>query len=169
MPNFVLKGTGQPPKEMVNYLHENAQETLYVTIEIESTQERLRRSFHALIRAWFESGEWSANGEKIKTYEALRNYYKLEGCGGIPEWYRFGNYNTKNIEEITRHLPNEYTGFIVKDPKSWNDMTKKEKRLALETLLTEIRYSMTNNKKVLEWVAKITGDIDIMRDLGMIK
>ncbi len=156
MPEFYIK-KGLADVELKNWIEQHKDEPFVrVNIEVESKHDRLRRSFHALIREWFICGEWSANGDKIRTYEALRDYYKLQGCGGIPEWYKFGKFNTKNREEITNHLEPQYHRFIVEDPKSWSDMTKKEKSTALDLLLTEIRHSMTNNQKVLEWVAKIT-------------
>ena len=153
-----------------NWIEEHKNEPFVrVNIEVESSHDRLRRSFHALIREWFNSGEWSANCEKIKTYEALRDYYKLQGCDGKPEWYRFGKYNSKNKEDISKYLAEEYHRFIVEDPKSWVDMNKKQKSRALDCLLTEIKYSMCNNQKVLEWVAKVTGDIDMLNDINYYK
>lgn len=165
MPTWTFKGGEKPPSEMAQYIKDHINDSLKISIEVESSHERLRRSFHALIKEWYKSGEWSANGEKIKTYEGLRDYYKLMGCDGKPEWYRIGKFNTKDCEEIKKHLPKEYHHFIVEEPKSWSDMTKQEKRNSLDILLTEIKMSMTSNKKVLEWVYKIQGDIDMLKDL----
>ena len=163
MPRFYIK-KGLATPELKEYIQANKDEPfLRVDIEIETDHERLRRSFHALIKAWFKSGEYSANLEKIKTYEALRDYYKLQGCDGVPEWYRFGKYNTKDKTEITNHLEPMYHRFIVEDPKSWSKMTKKEKSNCLDILLTEIRHSMTNNQDVLNWVDKINGEYELLR------
>ena len=158
MPDFLIK-SGHASNELRDWLKANEGKLIRISVEVESKADRIRRSFHALIREWFNSGEFSANGDKIKTYEALRDYYKLQGCDGVPEWYRFGKYNTKNREEITNYLEPQYHRFIVEDPKSWVDMNKSEKMKALDCLLFEIRHSMTNNQKVLEWVNKIQGEM----------
>ncbi len=165
MPEFYIK-KGLADVLLTEWIAEHVDEPfIRVNIEVESKHDRLRRSFHALIREWFNSGEFSANCEKIKTYEALRDYYKLEGCEGVPEWYRFGKYNTKNKEDITKHLDPDYHRFIVEDPKSWKGMSKAEKSRALNCLLTEIKMSMCNNEKVLEWVYKITHDIEMLQSI----
>ncbi|MCP4323013.1 MAG: hypothetical protein GY787_14440 [Alteromonadales bacterium] len=166
MPEFYIK-KGLADVELKNWITDHKDEPFVkVDIDIESSHERLRRSFHGLLRDWFDSGEWSANGERIKTIEALRDYYKLEGCSGVPEWYRFGKFNTKVREEITDYIAPEYHRFIVEDPKSWTKMNKKQKSNSLNLLLTEIKHSMTNNQKVLKRVAEITGDFEMLADIN---
>ena len=158
MPSFIMKN-GKATPELKEWLEAHKDEPfIRCDVEIESKHDRLRRSFHALIRAWFLSGEFSVqhNGKEVSSYEQLRDYYKLCGCDGVPEWYRFGSYYTKNREEISKHIEPNYHRFIVEDPKSWVDMSKKQKSKALQILLTEINLSQCNNQDVLSWVSKIT-------------
>ena len=167
MPTFILKGKDKPPQEMIDFLQENREDYLRIDIEVETSHERLRRSFHALINAWFDSGEWSANGTaEIYCYDRLRDYYKYQGCQKFIG-YRYKKNNFKTLEELFDKYPTAEKEHIDPIVKSWTDMTKKEKRTALDCVLTEIRYSKTSNRKVLEWVAKITGDIDMIKEIGL--
>ena len=160
MPSYVLKGGEKPPIEMVNYLQENRENYLRITLEVEGSHDRLRRSFHALVKAWFDSGEFSANGSDIRSYEKLRNYYKLEGCENVPEFYIYKNNYYKTREDLKNNIDEDFNiKYVIVEPKSWTDMTKKEKSKALDCLLTEIRMSSTSNQNVLSWVNKIQGDI----------
>lgn len=166
MVEFVLKGGDKPPREMVDFLEENRGDYLRITLEVESSHERLRRSFHALLREWFFCGEWSANGSEIYTYEKLRDYYKLMGCDRKPAKYVYNNDKFDTLELLVESYPNYTSGYIGLEPKSWTKMNKREKSLALNILLTEIRLSMTNNQKVLEWVNKISGDIESLNSIN---
>ena len=166
MPTFYIK-KGLADVELKNWIELNKDEPFVrVDIEIESPHERLRRSFHALLREWFNCGEWSANGTEIYTYDKLRDYYKLVGCDMKPAKYVYRNDKFDTLDLLVESYPDYTKGFIGLEPKSWNDMTKKEKSKSLDSVLTEIRYSMTSNKSVLEWVAKITGDIDMLNDIN---
>lgn len=167
MPEFILKGGDKPPKEMVDFLAENRGDYLRISLEVESSHDRLRRSFHALIREWFDCGEFSANGHDVKTYGKLRDYYKFEGTDYKVDKYVYRSNEYDSVDEmVEKELDNFNMNYVSVKPKSWKDMTKKEKSNALNCLLTEIRLSMCNNQKVLSWVAKITGDIDLLKDIN---
>jgi hypothetical protein len=157
MPEFYIK-KGLADVELKNWIEENKDEPFVrVNIEVESKHDRLRRSFHALIREWYMCGEWSANGSDIRCYEKLRNYYKLAGCDNKPAYYIYKNNYYKTTEELKSNIDSDFNiKYVIVEPKSWTDMTKKEKSTALDLLLTEIRHSMTNNQKVLYWVQAIT-------------
>lgn len=166
MPEFYIK-KGLSTPDLKQWIADHAEEPfLRVNIEIESSHERLRRSFHALLKEWFCCGEWSANGSEIYTYEKLRDYYKLMGCDRKPAKYIYNNDKFDSLELLVESYPNYTNGYIGMEPKSWVNMNKREKSTALNILLTEIRLSMTNNQKVLEWVAKITGDNDMLKDIN---
>lgn len=166
MPEWILKGGEKPPKDMVNFLAENRENYLRINMEVESSHERLRRSFHVLLKAFFESGEWSCNGAEIHSLEKFKDYYKLNGCDMKPAYYLFNNDKFKSLVELAAAYPDYRGGFIGLEPKSWTKMTKKEKSNALNLLLTEIRLSMTNSQKVLEWSAKIQGDYELLNDIN---
>lgn len=169
MPEFYIK-KGLADKALKDWIGEHKEEPfIRVSIEVESSHERLRRSFHVLLKAFFESGEWSCNGAEIHSLEKFKDYYKLQGCDMKPAYYLFNNDKFKTLEDMATAYPNYKGGFIGLEPKSWTNMTKKEKSSALNLLLTEIRLSMTNNQKVLEWVAKITGDIEMLNDISYFK
>lgn len=170
MPEWTIK-KGMASIEIKDYLASLKDEDyIRISIELESSHERLRRSFHVLLREWFNSGEWSCNGSDIKTYEKFRNYYKLMGCDNKPAHYIYKSNYFKTIEELKDNIDLDFNiKFVSVEPKSWIDMTKKEKSKALDCLLTEIKYSMTSNQKVLEWKAKIEGDIDMLNDVNYYK
>lgn len=168
MPKFYIK-KGLADVELKNWINEHKNEPfIRVDIEIESSHERLRRSFHGLLSDWWNSGEWSAGGNDFKTEFRFRNYYKFIGTDlKVVKWlYQGEEYKTKDemlsmIDLDTFDIKN-----VTKLPKSWNDMSKKQKSKTLECLLTEIKYSMTNNQKVLKRVAEITGDYDMLSDIN---
>lgn len=172
MPEFYIK-KGLADSALKDWIKEHQEEPFVrVNIEVESSHERLRRSFHCLLGAVHESGEHNieVDGERIVTVDDLKNYYKLHGCDGKAEWYRIKKFRMKNREEleklVLKKYGNFYLQFIVEDAKSWNKMSKKQKSKALNHLLTNIKYSMTNNQKVLEWVYKITGDYEMLADIN---
>jgi len=167
MPEFYIK-KGLADVELKNWIELNKDEPfIRVNIEIEATHERLRRSFHALIREWFKSGEYSANGADIRSYQKLRNYYKLEGCQGKPDWYVYRNNYYKTSAELKENIDADFNiNDVNTEPRHWEDMTRKQKSLALDTLLTEIKMSLCNNQKVLEWVYKIEGDQEMLKSIG---
>jgi len=160
LPEFYIK-KGLADSALKDWIEEHKSEPFVrVNIEVESKHDRIRRSFHALIREWFLSGEFSANGSDIRSYEKLRNYYKLAGCDNKPEYYIYKSNYYKTTEELKANIDADFNiNHVSIEPKSWTDMTKKQKSLALDTLLTEIRMSMTNNQKVLSWVQKITHEV----------
>ncbi len=172
MPEFILKGGDKPPKEMVEFLQDNREDYLRVNIEVESSHERLRRSFHGLLQDVVASGEHNieVEGNRIVTFYDLKNHYKIIGCDGKPEYYRFKKYTTTDgdglREMVVKRFGNDYLEFIVEEAKSWKVMSKRAKSRALNALLTDINYSMTNNQKVLKRVAEITGDIDMLNDIN---
>ena len=167
MAEFYIK-KGLADVELKNWIELNKDEPfIRVDIEIEATHERLRRSFHALIREWFKSGEYSANGSDIRSYEKLRNYYKLSGCDNKPAFYIYKNNYYKSREELKDNIDDDFDiKFVTVEPRHWEDMTRKQKSPALDTLLTEIKMSLCNNQKVLEWVYKITQDIEMLKSIG---
>ncbi len=168
---FIKKGLADV--ELKNWIKEHKDEPFVrVNIEVESSHERLRRSFHCLLEAVHKSGEHNieVDGERIVTVEDLKNYYKLQGCDGKAEWYRFKKFRTKDKEWLVNAIQSkygeQYLSFIIEDARSWKVMNKKQKTKALDRLFTDIKYSMTNNQKVLEWVAKIKGDIEMLNDIN---
>jgi hypothetical protein len=167
MPEFYIK-KGLADVELKNWIELNKDEPFVrVDIEVESTHERLRRSFHALIREWFKSGEYSANGADIRSYEKLRNYYKLLGCDNKPAFYIYKNNYYKSREDLKNNIDDDFNiKYVTVEPRHWEDMTRKQKSLALDGLLTEIKMSMSNNNKVMEWVYKITSDIEMLNSIG---
>ncbi len=168
MPEFYIK-KGLADVELKEWIKEHADEPFVrVNIEVESSHDRLRRSFHVLTRHWFDSGEWSCNGSDIRSLYKLRLYYKLEGCEAKPDKYIYNNDEFSCVDELVVAYP-DFDVTNVGRRKSWTKMNKKQKSLALNILLTEIKLSMTNNQKVLEWVAKITGDIDMLNDINYYK
>jgi len=167
MPEFYIK-KGLATPELKQWISDHQEEPfLRVNIEVESSHERLRRSFHGLLLDWFNSGEWSCNGSDIRSYTKFRNYYKLAGCDNVPAFYIYKSNYFKTTEELKANIDE---GFNIKnvslEPRSWNDMTKKQKSNALNVLLTEIKYSMSNDQKVLKRVSEITGDIDMLNDIN---
>ena len=171
MPEFILKGGDKPPKEMVDFLAENRDDYLRITLEIESTHERLQRSFHGLLLDWWNSGEWSAGGNDFKTFFRFRNYFKFVGTDlKVVAWlYQGEEYKTKD-EMLSKIDVNDFRmKDVTKLPKHWNDMSKKQKSKTLECLISEIKHSMTNNQKVLKRLAEITGDIDMLNDINYYK
>jgi len=170
MPEFYIK-KGLADAALKQWIQDHKDEPFVrVNIEVESSHERLRRSFHVLLREWFNSGEWSCNGADIRSHEKFRNYYKLAGCDNKPAYYIYKSNYYKTTEELKQNIDSDFNIKNVSvEPKSWNDMSKKEKSRSIDVLLTEIKYSMTNNQKVLEWVAKITGDIDMLNDINYYK
>jgi len=170
MPIFYIK-KGLADIKLKNWIEANKNEPFVrVEIEVESSHERLRRSFHGLLLDWFNSGEWSCNGSDIRSYEKFRNYYKLSGCDNKPAYYIYKSNYYKTTEELKQNLDIDFNIKNVSvEPKSWNDMSKKQKSKALNVLLTEIRMSMTNNQKVLKRVAEITGDIELLNDINYYK
>lgn len=166
MPEFYIK-KGLADVDLKQWLEENKDEPfIRVSVEVESSHDKLRRSFHALLDAWFTSGEWSCNGSEIKSYEKFRNYYKLAGCNNKPKYYVFKNDKFKTLEELTEAYPQNNYSYIGLEPKGWEEMTKKQKSISLDVLLSEIKYSMTNNIKVMEWVSKISGDIESLNSIN---
>ncbi len=175
MPEWTIK-KGMASVEIKDYLATLTDEDyIRINIELESNHERLRRSFHGLLDDWFESGEWSCNGSEIYTMKRFRDYYKYEGCNKIPVGYTFngeeflyskkkGETHLNALERLYKCYPNARD--IKPVVKSWKLMGKKEKSNALNLLLTEIRYSMTNNQAVLKRVAEITGDIDMLKSIN---
>jgi len=137
-----------------------------VSVEIESTHERLRRSFHGLLLDWFNSGEWSCNGATIFTMEKFRNYYKYAGCNFKPIGYSIRGEEFQGLEELYKCYPKAKVENINPVVKSWVKMNKKEKSNALNVLLTEIKLSMTNDQQVLKRVAEITGDIEALNSIN---
>ena len=119
-----------------------------------------------------ESGEHKieVEGNRIVTFYDLKHHYKIMGCGREPEYYRFKSYTTKDGDTLKQMIIKkygyEYLQFIVMEAKSWKIMSKKEKTIALNQLLTDINYSMTTNQKVLKRVAEITGDIDMLKSIN---
>ena len=164
MPRFYIK-KGLATPELKDYIQDNKEEPfLRVDIEIESDHERLRRSFHVLLKAWFNCGEWSCNGAEINSLEKFKNYYKFAGCDYTPNGYIYKGDRFDSLEKL--HEAYDYVvvkEFIRPDVKSWTKMTKKEKTSCIDILLTEIKLSMTNNQEVLNWVAKIQGDYELLR------
>lgn len=167
MPRFYIK-KGLADIELKQWIEANKNEPFVrVEIEIESSHERLRRSFHGLLLDWYNSREWSCNGSDIRSYEKFRNYYKLAGCDNKPAYYIYKSNYFKTLEDLKANIDVDFNIKNVSiEPKSWNDMSKKQKSNALNVLLTEIRYSMTNDQKVLKRVAEITGDIDMLNDIN---
>ena len=167
MPEFYIK-KGLATPELKQWISDHQEEPfLRVNIEVESSHERLRRSFHGLLLDWFNSGEWSCNGSDIRSYTKFRNYYKLAGCDNVPAYYIYKSNYFKTTEELKANIDEDFNIKNVSlEPRSWNDMTKKQKSNALNVLLTEIKYSMTNNQKVLKRVSEITGDIDMLNDIN---
>ncbi len=169
MPEFYIK-KGLADVDLKTWIEEHKDEPFVrVNIEVESKHDRLRRSFHVLLKEWFNSGEWSCNGAEIHTLEKFKDYYKYVGCDYVAAGYGYnGDVFTDIIDEVTEEIEEsalEQLNKIYPDappnrirviPKSWTKMNKEQKSNALNILLTEIRLSMTNNQKVLEWVAKIT-------------
>lgn len=167
MPEFYIK-KGLADSDLKNWITEHQEEPfIRVNIEVESSHERLRRSFHGLLLDWFNCGEWSCNGSDIRSYEKFRNYYKLAGCDNKPAFYIYKSNYYKTTEELKANIDDDFDIKNVSlEPRSWNDMTKKQKSNALNILLNEIRFSMTNDQKVLKRVAEITGDIDMLNDIN---
>jgi hypothetical protein len=168
MPEFYIK-KGLADVLLTDWIAAHTDEPfIRVNIEVESSHERLRRSFHGLLLDWFNCGEWSCNGAEIHTMEKFKNYYKLAACNNKPLYYIYKNDKFKTINDLVDAYPKpEYHMFdIGLEPKSWTKMTKKEKSNALNILLTEIKYSMTNDQKVLKRVAEITGDLDMLNDIN---
>ena len=167
MPEFYIK-KGLADVLLTDWIAAHTDEPfIRVNIEVESSHERLRRSFHALIREWFNSGEYSANGSDIRSYEKLRNYYKLMGCDNKPAFYIYKNNYYKTREELKANIDDDFNiNYVIVEPRHFEDMTKKQKSLALDALLTEIKMSMCNNQKVMEWVYKISGDIEMLKDIN---
>lgn len=165
MPEFYIK-KGLADVDLKQWLEDNQDEPFVrVSVEVESSHERLRRSFHVLTRYWFDSGEWSCNGHDIRSIKKFRLYYKMEGCDGVPDEYTYNNDGFKTIDDLLKAYPDAVPSHVGRE-KSWTTMNKLQKSIALNVLLTEIKLSMTNNQKVLEWVAKITGDIDMLNDIN---
>ena len=167
MPEFYIK-KGLATPELKQWISDHQEEPfLRVNIEIESSHERLRRSFHGLLLDWFNSGEWSCNGSDIRSYTKFRNYYKLAGCDNVPAYYIYKSNYFKTTEELKSNIDADFNIKNVSlEPRSWNDMTKKQKSNALNVLLTEIKYSMSNDQTVLKRVAEITGDIEMLNDIN---
>jgi len=167
MPEFYIK-KGLADVLLTEWIKEHQDEPfIRVNIEVESSHERLRRSFHGLLLDWFNSGEWSCNGSDIRSYTKFRNYYKLAGCDNIPAFYIYKSNYYKTPDELKKNIDADFNiNNVSLEPRSWNDMTKKQKSNALNILLTEIRYSMTNDQKVLKRVAEITGDLDMLNDIN---
>ena len=167
MPEFYIK-KGLADVELKNWIELNKDEPFVrVNIEVESSHERLRRSFHGLLLDWFNSGEWSCNGSDIRSYTKFRNYYKLAGCDNVPAYYIYKSNYFKTTEELKANIDEDFNIKNVSlEPRGWNDMTKKQKSNALNVLLTEIKYSMSNDQKVLKRVAEITGDITMLNDIN---
>ena len=157
MPKFYIK-KGLATPELKQYIEDNKDEPfIRVDIEVESTHERLRRSFHGLLLDVVKSGEHNieVEGNRIVTFYDLKNYYKILGCDGIPEYYRFKKYTTKDGDKlrsmIIERFGHDYLEFIVEEAKSWNGMSKKAKSKALNFLLTDINYKsyLTRSQRIL--------------------
>ena len=163
MPDFLIK-SGHASDELRDWLKANEGKLIRISAEVESKADAVRRSFHKLLTAVHKSGEHNivVNGDRIVTFEDLKNYYKLAGCDFIPDWYRFKRFRTKNgpwlKETVNKKYGPEYLDCIVEDAKSWTKMNKDQKCKALDHLFTNIDYSGTNNKEVMEWYYKIKGD-----------
>ena len=178
MPEFYIK-KGLAEKALKDWIEEHKDEPFVrVNIEVESTHERLRRSFHVLLKEWFKSGEWSCNGAEIYTFKRFRDYYKYEGCDRQPVGFSYrgeeflkekGEDIIYTLDRLKSCFPGANNEEIKPIVKSWIKMTKKEKSKSLDLLFTEIRHSMTTNSKVLEWVAKISHDEEMLRDINYYK
>ena len=181
MPEWVIK-KGMASVEVKDYLATLKDEDyIRISIEVESSHERLRRSFHGLLDDWFECGEWSCNGAEIYTMKRFKEYYKYHGCDYIPIGYTFRGEEYKpdkkkkeTLDDALMKLLNDFPeakGSKDLKPlvKSWKYMNKKQKSKALNLLLTEIKLSMTSNQKVLKRVAEITGDIEMLNDIQYYK
>jgi hypothetical protein len=164
MPRFYIK-KGLATPELKEWIATNKDEPfLRVDIEIESDHERLRRSFHVLLKAWFNSGEWSCNGSEINSLEKFKDYYKFAGCDFKANGYIYKGDRFDTLEKL--HEAYDYVvvkEFIRPEVKSWTKMSKKEKSSCIDLLLTEIKLSYTNNQEVLNWVDKISGDYELLR------
>ena len=170
MPEFYIK-KGLADVELKNWIELNKDEPFVrVNIEVESSHARLRRSFHVLLTEWFKSGEWSCDGQEIHTIDRFKDYYKYVGCDytGIGYSYLGEKFLDvyenkvlikKSLDLLWESYPNPTVKHIKPIPYSWTKMSKAQKSNTLDILLTEIRLSMTNNQKVLSWVAKITHEI----------
>jgi len=178
MPEFYIK-KGLADVELKNWIELNKDEPFVrVNIEVESSHAKLRRSFHGLLDDWFDSGEWSCNGAEIYTMKRFKDYYKYHGCDYVPVGYTFNGeeflIDTKKKETHLHTLERLYKCYpdaqgVKPLVKSWKFMNKKQKSKALNLLLTEIKYSMTNNQKVLKRVAEITGEIIMLNDINYYK
>lgn len=166
MPEFYIK-KGLADTELKEWIEANKDEPfIRVSVEIESTHERLRRSFHVLLKSFFSTGEWSCSGAEIHTLEKFKNYYKLQGCDMKPQYYLYNNDKFATLEELYNAYDNVDNKRIGLEPKSWVKMTKKEKCSALDLLLKEIDLCMTNNQEVLLWVYKIKHDTEMLKTIG---
>ncbi|MCP4325890.1 MAG: hypothetical protein GY787_29460 [Alteromonadales bacterium] len=64
---------------------------------------------------------------------------------------------------IRKAYPDYNPNEVVRQPKKWEKMLKMEQCKSLDTLISEINQSQTNNQKVLFEKAKIQGDIDMLK------
>lgn len=159
---------GNIPPEFLDFVQENENEVLFVTAEIESPHVRLRGAFHAVLTSWFNSQMCSClwNGQPIRTFNGLKNYYKYHGCQGKNVTYSFGGETTKDLSFFTDNLPEKYHRFIVKTARPWEKMTRKQKSRALNIMLTEIKLCDDLPKDLEKSISILENDVEALLSIG---
>ncbi len=159
MPNFLIK-SGHASSELRDWLKANEGKMIRIKAEVETPKDRLRGSFHALLTAWYNSGEYSHD---CKTLEGLKRIFKLIGTDYHTESFTYKGDSFEDGHAIRKAYPNYDPNNVVRQPKKWEKMLKLEQCKALDTLISEINQSQTNNQKVLFELAKIQGDESMLK------
>jgi len=122
----------------------------YFTVTIETPKrkgsEEQNRAFHALLNEFWISGCSSFN-----TYEQMRDHYKLRAAGA--KEYMFAD----PAGQMTVKTLSEVRGWYVEVPYSWAEMTKDQRRIAIDLIIDEMYESGVNTKKFDEIMEGLYG------------
>lgn len=159
MPEFYIK-KGLADVLLTEWIKEHQSEPfIRVNIEVESPKKRLQGAFHALLKAWYNSGEYSV---EVKTEEKLKRYYKFVGCNWEVDYYMYKGEEYKDSSKLFDDYPNAEINDITKFPRHFMSMTKKQICGALDGMIVDINNSRTNNQKVLYSLSLITNDVETL-------
>lgn len=159
MPNFYIYN-GKANSKLRDWLTKHKDKTIKVTTEVETPKVRLRDGFHALLNAWYKSGEYSVD---VKTLAGLKRYYKFVGCNWETAYFEYRGEEFKTGDDLHDAYPDFIPEQVTRQPKHWEDMRKDEMCISLDTMRTEILNSGCNNNAVMRSLALLDNDIEMLK------
>ena len=169
MPEYFIKN-GVYPDELMDYLQDNEDKVLKVSVEVARDRKRLRGAFHALLADWYNSGCFSAMwfGHPIRTIGGLKTYYKYWACGAEDKAivWRFGIEESEDPNFFFDKLPERFHSMVVPDVRGWENMTMKQQCKAIHIMLSEIKMAEEIPKSVEYSMKVLEGDRSALMSVG---